>query len=182
MHSHLIALLEAHEPYDDRECHHKEQALEFIRTTPHCASRDTAEGHVTASAWVLSPDLDAVLLMHHKKLDRWLQLGGHVENDASIEEAALREAREESGIEGFEQLGPLFDIDAHVIPARGREMEHTHFDFRFVFQALTSDFIVNNESIDLAWVKLQDMDSGDESISRMARKTIPFLATLKPDN
>ena len=181
MQSHLIALLDAHEPYDEIERHHKEYAIEFIQVTPNCTSRNTAKGHITASAWVLSPDLNAVLLMHHKKLNRWLQLGGHIESDVSVEKAAMREACEESGIEKLEQLSsPLFDIDVHLIPTRKSEAEHLHFDFRFVFRAPTPDFILSKESTDLAWVELKDISSkfNDESILRMARKTISFLASL----
>src|SRR5690606_8015327 len=94
----LIALLERHVPCDDNERRHREQALAFIRETRACTSRATLEGHVTASAWVLSPDLRSTLLTHHRKLDRWFQPGGHVDGDGTLQDEALREAREESGI------------------------------------------------------------------------------------
>ncbi len=175
----LIELLEGHDPFDGTETGHLEHALAFVRRTPACASRATPEGHVTASAWVLSPDLHATLLTHHRKLDRWLQPGGHVEDDATIQQAALREALEESGIDRLALVSDaLFDIDVHLIPARKSEPAHYHYDFRFLIRAGHSLFAAGEESIDLAWVPLGDIIGGeaDESVARMARKTADFLA------
>ncbi len=104
-------------------------------------ARATAEGHVTGSAIVARPDGSAFLLVLHRKLSRWLQPGGHTEQtDASVFDAALREAREETGIPAFESpLGrAVFDVDVHAIPARGAEPEHFHFDVRYLF-ATTRD-------------------------------------------
>lgn len=172
MQSQLIQLLERHRPYDDIERDHLARTLEFVRRTPRCADRATPEGHVTASAWVLSPDAGAALLVHHRKLERWFQPGGHVEDDATIQEAALREAREESGIADLALLDEgIFDVDVHRIPARKGEPDHWHFDLRFLLQARTRAFAVGEESLDLAWRALAELDDADESIRRMARKT-----------
>lgn len=175
----LIELLERHVPFNGTEAGHLEHALAFVNRTPACASRATTEGHVTASAWVLSPDLHATLLTHHRKLDRWLQPGGHVEDDATIQQAALREAREESGIVQLALVSDaLFDIDVHLIPARKSEPAHYHYDLRFLILAGHAVFAAGEESVDLAWVPLGDILGGDvdESVARMARKTADFLA------
>ena len=98
---------------------------DFVSRTPDPFHRDNAEGHLTASAFILSSRGDQVVLMHHRKLDRWLQPGGHGargERDASV--VALREAREETGIEVLrlhnEAPRPV-DVDVHEIPAREGE-------------------------------------------------------------
>ncbi len=175
MQTQLIEMLERHDPFDDLERAHRERALTFIREARACTSRATLEGHVTASAWIVSPDRKSVLLTHHRKLDRWLQLGGHVEGDRAIQQAALREAIEESGIDDIRLVNDaLFDIDVHPIPARGAEPAHFHYDFRFLMQAGRPDFVVGDESINLAWVDIAAITIGeeDDSIVRMAIKTI----------
>ncbi len=98
-------------------------------------ARANPEGHVTGSAVVARTDGSAFLLVLHRKLSRWLQPGGHTEeSDATVFDAALREAREETGIGGFE--APLWrailDVDVHPIPARGRDPAHFHFDVRYL--------------------------------------------------
>ncbi len=174
MQQHLIDLLQRYQPADITERGHRLHALDFIERTPDCANRHTPYGHVTASAWILSPDRRTVLLTHHRKLERWLQPGGHVEHDGSVQAAALREAGEESGIDGLRLLDEaLFDLDVHLIPARKGEPDHFHFDFRFLLQAADTAFRVGEESLDLAWVELERLATGenDESIRRMVRKT-----------
>ncbi len=176
MQDQLIPLLHAHTPWDTAEAAHLKIALDFILSSPLCSSRNNIAGHVTASAWILSPDGRSALLTHHKKLNRWLQLGGHTDDaDTSIQAAATREAREESGMTDLLLLSDrLFDIDVHPIPARGSEPGHYHYDLRFLFQAQHVDFTVSEESHDLAWVALTTLaaDEGNASVSRMARKSL----------
>jgi 8-oxo-dGTP pyrophosphatase MutT (NUDIX family) len=174
----LLELLTSHTPADDTEATHKQRALEFVASTALCTSREALAGHVTASAWILSPERNSTLLTHHKKLNRWLQLGGHVEDDKSIQDAATREAHEESGIDDLYLLDrKLFDIDVHLIPARKGYPDHYHYDFRFVFQANATTFSVSDESHSLAWIAITDITTeiADESIIRMAKKTQAFL-------
>lgn len=181
MQRHLIDLLRNHVPADATEEEHRENTLGFVSRTPNCASRETLEGHVTASAWILSPDLKSFLLTHHKKLGRWFQLGGHVEEDSSIQAAALREAREESGISQMDLLDEaLFDIDVHLIPERKGTPAHYHYDFRFLIIAGDRDFIVGTESNDLAWLDVtKPLESlADDSIVRMQSKTVAVLEKL----
>ena len=174
----LIELLETHHISDELECRHKERTLQFLRDGFACTSRATMSGHIVASAWVLSPDHQSSLLTMHKKLGRWLQLGGHIEDGETVRDAALREVREESGIPDLAFLTEgLLDIDVHSIPANRREPEHLHFDFRFLLHARTPRFRVSDESNKLAWVSFADIESmtTDESIIRMARKARAFL-------
>ncbi len=153
---------------------------EFAAAHADCLLRSCAPGHITASAWILSPDGGSALLTHHRKLGRWLQLGGHVDGEPRIEEAALREAREESGLVAFHwerwhgsDLVPL-DLDVHTIPARGREPEHEHWDVRFLLRALPDQALVQSqESTDLRWFPLAELPrvTTEESVLRLARKT-----------
>ena len=136
-------------------------------------------GHFTASAWLVSQDGARVLLTHHKKLGRWLQLGGHADGDPDLANVALREAEEESGLSGLSIIPEIFDLDAHEIPARGTlgapnyEPAHIHWDVRFVVLARAENFLVSEESLALAWVdiaKLARDASADASLVRMAEK------------
>ena len=134
--------------------------IDFIEHNPDCFERTNLEGHVNGSAWVLSPDEQKVLLTHHKKLNRWLQLGGHSDGDPNTWNVALREATEESGIQGIEfVIKEIFDIDIHTIPENPKknEPEHKHYDVRFLLKAPTEDFIVSEESNSLKWVDKKEL-------------------------
>lgn len=136
-------------------------------------------GHLTSSCWLLNPERDAVLLTHHKKLNRWLQLGGHVDGDANLLRSSLREAEEESGIEGIQALtSQIIDIDIHEIPARKSDLAHYHFDCRFLLVAPTSGYAVSEESHDLRWIPLTEIATfiSEKSILRLAAKADAFLA------
>lgn len=136
--------------------------------------RETLAGHFTGSAWLVSADGHRVLLMHHRKLQRWLQPGGHADGEADLAGVALREAEEETGLTDLEVMPVLFDVDRHVIPARGAEPEHWHYDARYVVVARGSEaFAANEESLGLAWRDIADIavdEASDESLRRMARK------------
>lgn len=128
----LLALLDSHHCEDDREQFAVEAAKEFIKNCDAPFSRDNAVGHVTASAWIVDSALKKVLLHHHRKYGRWLQLGGHVEDGETVIEAAMREAMEESGIASLSLLGGgVFDVDVHGVPGPGGDHDHYHFDIRF---------------------------------------------------
>ncbi|HEX7341672.1 MAG TPA: NUDIX hydrolase [Rhodanobacteraceae bacterium] len=131
-------------------------------------------GHFTGSAWLVSADGRRVLLTHHRKLDRWLQPGGHADGDVDLARVALREADEETGVTELRVEGDIFDIDRHRIPARGHEPEHWHYDVRYVVRAGTDEhFVVSDESHALAWRQVADVANDvtlDASLRRMAHK------------
>lgn len=118
-------------------------------------------GHFTASGFVASPDGSSLLLIHHGKLDRWLQPGGHFETtDTSVEDAARREVLEETNVGGLTRLGStVVRIDAHDIPRRGNEPEHTHFDLGVGFRATTTAIGPIDEVLDARWVRFDDLRS-----------------------
>ncbi len=128
---------------------------------PDPTNRDRFDpGHFTASGFVVSPDGSALLLIHHRRLDRWLQPGGHIDpEDVSPIAAAAREVLEETGI-AAEPIRPnLIDLDIHPIPPRAPEPAHEHFDLRFAFRALDADVIADEEVNDAVWVPWSQIES-----------------------
>ena len=150
----------------------------FVMRHCDCFERSCLQGHVTGSAWIESHDGARFLLTHHRKLGRWLQLGGHSDGDPDTAAVALREATEESGIADL-SLAPVagvvqpLDLDAHEIPARGDEPAHVHYDVRFLVVAPPGATIaVSEESLDLRWFA-SDAPLAvphDESVARLRRK------------
>ena len=147
---------------------------EFASAHTTAAERSLRIGHLTGSAWLTSADGRRVLLTHHRKLDRWLQLGGHADGDVDLARVTLREAEEESGLPGLVVEPEIFDLDRHEIPARGSEAAHWHYDVRYVVRAMAGEaFIVSDESHALAWCDIAALaadETADESLRRMARK------------
>lgn len=155
---------------------------EFVNAYADCFERSLAIGHVTGSAWIVDGTGTRTLLTHHRKLDRWLQLGGHSDGDPDTFAVAMREAREESGLTEFEaaiEIDGIFDLDIHPIPARGDEPEHFHYDVRFALRATgLTDYTVSDESHDLRWVPFDEVETltEEESMLRMVRKWKAVMA------
>jgi 8-oxo-dGTP pyrophosphatase MutT (NUDIX family) len=170
----LLAQLDRYAPIDDNDHRQAARLRAFVLSTPHCFDRRHLEGHVTGSAWLVDAAGERVLLTHHRKLDKWLQLGGHADGDPDVLAVALREAEEESGLKDLAPLGDaILDLDVHPIPARPDEPAHWHYDVRFVVQATGSTaYVVSPESHDLAWRSIADLaeDPSETSLQRMARK------------
>ncbi len=136
-------------------------------------TRERLEGHFTGSAWLVSADGERALLTHHRKLGRWLQLGGHADGDHDLPAVALREADEESGLPGLALASrEIFDLDRHWIPERREVPGHWHYDVRYVVVAGADErFAVSEESLDLAWCLVTDIAlQEDESMQRMAAR------------
>ena len=148
--------------------------IDFLDQQPQPFERSNRAGHFTGSAWLVSADGRRALLTHHRKLDRWLQPGGHADGDTDLARVALREAEEESGLRDLLVEGSIFDLDRHLIPARGDEPAHWHYDVRYVVRAMGSEaFAVSEESHALAWRDIAELASDavlDESVRRMAGK------------
>ena len=150
------------------------QFLALLEAAANPYERACAEGHFTASCWLVDRSGTRVLLTHHRKLERWLQLGGHADGDCDLPRVALHEAQEESGLDGLRVERELFDIDRHWIPARAEVPGHWHYDARYVVRAGADEsYVVSAESHDLAWRQIDRMvgDPGtDASLRRMGTK------------
>ena len=157
----------------------------FATSTSLPWSRATLAGHLTASAWVLDCTHTHTAMIHHRKLGRWLQPGGHIEDeDASWRAAAQREVTEEVGLAEFIALPDaehLFDVDVHPIPARPDVPAHFHYDLRFLFvadvdAALDDELKLNtDEGHDCRWFRLTDLANDpalEPSLRRMVELSI----------
>ena len=159
----VAALVEAFCPDGDGEA---EKSRDLIRMlldhAPHPFSRSTfTTGHITCTAAVLDPARSRVLLIHHRRLDRWLLPGGHVEpEDACIWDAARREAFEETGVLLADSSQPrLVGVDVHGIPPKRGEPLHLHHDLIFAFQALSDHCRATEEVREVLWCPLDDFDA-----------------------
>ena len=170
----LLELLAAHAPYDDDERRALARVTHFVRSYPDCFERSRMDGHVTGSAWVTSPRGDRVVLVHHAKLHRWLQPGGHADGESDVARVALREAEEETGLRSIVLASPaIYDVDVHEIPERKSEPRHFHYDVRFRFFADPDEApIVSAESHDVRWLGVDELaaSSPERSVERMVEK------------
>jgi 8-oxo-dGTP pyrophosphatase MutT (NUDIX family) len=151
---------------------------DFLALTddPLAYSRDRIAGHFTASAWIVNKERTHTLLTLHRKLGRWLQLGGHADGNENLLEVAMQEAREESGLTSLQFVDThIFDLDKHIIPERPHVAEHFHYDVRYLIEAdLQEPLVRSDESISLAWVTFDaviDLIGYNPSILRMLEKT-----------
>ncbi|HXG57400.1 MAG TPA: NUDIX domain-containing protein [Thermoanaerobaculia bacterium] len=175
----LLEMLRGCAPADDREHAHRDAVERLLVSSADPFSRSQYDpGHVTASCFVID-SAGRLLLHHHRRLGRWLQMGGHLEADESPAGAALREAEEESGLHDLELLGGVFDVDVHSIPAGKGEPDHAHFDVRFLGRTGRPGGIVANrtESRELAWFHLRDAVRlmNEEASFRVVRKIQRYL-------
>ncbi|TDB68250.1 NUDIX hydrolase [Arundinibacter roseus] len=171
----LLQLLQNYHPKDENERKMVLETQVFVQQNSLCFERSLPSGHVTASAWVISPDLQQVLLMHHKKLDRWFQPGGHCDGDPDVRRVALKETEEETGAFGQLVGNEIFDVDVHLIPANAKEAAHFHYDIRFLVVAdPATKPAANAESKEVRWVSMSDVPyyNSSESILRMQRKIL----------
>lgn len=174
--SSLLALLQAYHPVYREEQEFKHQIVDFVLAYQDCFERTLSIGHITASAWLLNKQGTHALLMHHSKLDRWFQLGGHCDGDSDVLAVAMNEAQEESGINGIVAISAdIFDIDVHLIPANSREVAHYHYDIRFLLQVVSDELIArNHESKQLLWIEkgTDALPTQSPSVVRMFHKWV----------
>lgn len=177
----LLRDLEAFEPPDEESKALLQTMLAFVRSAPDPLSRTSSTSHVTASAVIARPDGGAFLLIRHRKLEKWLQPGGHVDpQDASVFETALRESREETGVADLEPAlgGRIFDVDVHRIPARGDQPGHVHYDVRHLLVSRAEAGTGQPEEVDgVAWCTLEEAIAKgvDGSLERSLRRASELL-------
>ena len=180
---HRESLLQALKRYEARYPQDRARSsaiAAFVRRQEDCFLRSCLEGHITASAWVLSPEGRRFLLVHHKKLGAWLQPGGHADGEPDTLTVALNESREESGLDAFEVVveerdGPVLplDVDVHTIPEYGDVPEHLHYDIRYLLRASKEGPLsVSEESHDVRWFSWGEAEAvlEEESLRRMAER------------
>jgi 8-oxo-dGTP pyrophosphatase MutT (NUDIX family) len=165
---------------DPRLAAERQRVLDFVDAYPDALLRSCAPGHLTGSALVVDPQSERFLLLHHTKLRRWLQPGGHADGDGNLAAVARREATEETGIEGLRVVVPAIDVDVHLVEPP-REAPHHHYDVRFLVVAPPGATAVgNHESTALRWVTVDDLASldCDPGIHRLATTALATLHNL----
>jgi len=175
-----VSQLQTHPAIDEFEAAHLTHALDFVRRYPDNFWRRTNQsGHITASAFVVNKEHSHALMLHHATLHKWLQPGGHIDdNDLDPAAAARRETLEETGATIVGGSSKLFDIDVHAIPARNKlgtlEPAHLHYDLRYLLVAAAVDITISDESSGFRWVEISMLASGnvESGIARMARKLL----------
>ncbi len=158
----------------------RDRMLALLDGTPDCFQRTSFPAHFTGSGFVVNADGSRALLHHHRKLDRWLQFGGHCDGDEDVLRVARREALEESGVQGLIVASERpFDLDIHEIPAHSGDPAHFHYDVRFMLIAPESAApVLSDESREFRWFapgELADLPL-DESLRRMIRKWQSIVA------
>lgn len=159
----------------------RDEVLEALRVHDTPLVRTGRPGHLTGSAFVVDPDTGKVLVMFHRKLQRWLQPGGHADGDANLAAVALREATEETGIDGLTVVVPAVDVDVHLV-APPTEDPHLHYDVRFLVLAPPgARATANDESEGLRWVHPDELpglgaDDGLLRLAAAARRRLGELA------
>jgi 8-oxo-dGTP pyrophosphatase MutT (NUDIX family) len=166
----VVAALETFDAPDLAQAAVRQRILDFVAAHPDALHRSCHEGHLTASALVVDPSTEQVLVLFHTKLQKWLQPGGHVDGDSDLAAGALREATEETGIAGLQVLVPPVDLDIHEVrpPA---EHPHLHLDVRFAVVAPPGASPVgNHESQALRWVGVDELPGlgADPGLVRLA--------------
>jgi 8-oxo-dGTP pyrophosphatase MutT (NUDIX family) len=175
-HEMLRAELATYVPADDFEAAHRDSIAALLEAGEEVLGRGHfAPGHITASCFILDEESGRLLLHHHRRLDRWLQMGGHLEPGETAMQAALREGAEESGLSDLSLVFErIFDLDVHAIPAAKGEPDHRHFDVRYLARTATprAISIAPSESIRLDWIPLDRAEGlmNEEASSRVIRK------------
>ncbi len=171
--SYWIEKLEGYLPINEIEKSYLPRFTSLLSKYENCFERSLLTGHITGSAFIVDESKNHVLLMHHTKLEKWLQPGGHCDGNKNIFEVARKEVFEETGISINQSSAPIFDADIHQIPQRKEIAAHNHYDIRFLFIVPdNTPFIQNSESLALKWIKIDEIThyTQEESILRMIRK------------
>ena len=177
LHAEAVATLGAWRPALASQESLRQAFLGFLAAREDSCRRSCAAGHLTASAVVLDHTGTRVLLTLHPRVGRWLQLGGHCEPaDASLADAALREATEESGMAGLRIVPEPVHLDVHPITC-SLGVPTRHFDVRFAVHAPAGASPVrSDESDDLRWWPVDALPAGSEDLADLVKAAVPVGA------
>ena len=152
VHADATAVLATWDAPDAGQAAIREALLAYLARVPDACARSCASGHLTASALVVDDAGEHALLTLHPRVGRWVQLGGHIEGeDTTLAGAALREATEESGIEGLRISAAPIHLDVHPITC-SLGVPTRHLDVRYLVRAPAgAQAHRSEESVALRW-------------------------------
>jgi 8-oxo-dGTP pyrophosphatase MutT (NUDIX family) len=173
LHSSVVDTLTSWQPADPAHDAMRHAVLAFVLARPDACQRACVPGHITASALVLDHTGRNAALTLHPRLGRWVQLGGHCEDaDTDIAAAALREATEESGIDGLRIDPGLAALHVHALTC-SLGVPTRHLDMQFIAHAPPgAELVCSDESVDLRWWPLDDMPQGDYGLTQLASAAV----------
>jgi len=174
LHDDALTVLRSWLPPDRRQTDLRREYVDHLTAHADAMSRACHPAHLTAGALVLSADHGSVLLTLHAKARRWFHLGGHCEpQDDTIKGAALREATEESGIDGLVLDPEPLHLDAHLVGFCGGHERVRHLDVRFLAVAPTGALpAVSEESLDVRWWPVDALPTEDDDITEMVERGV----------
>lgn len=180
--SQIKAILDAHQTTDEKEQQDIILIKQLIQAHPNIINMNCEVGHLTASAIIVDITSNKTLLHFHKRLNRWLQVGGHADYETDFSQVALREAQEETGLSDLayypvdSPVVPL-DFDVHTFPQRNAIPEHLHLDFRYVLTTSQPNALApaDGESVQFKWLTFDEalslIGEEDYALRRAIQKT-----------
>ena len=177
----LITQLEQYRPCDKTEMAHYDAILKLLRSHPAAFDRQSYQpGHITGSTWIAAEETGQVALIFHRRLNRWLQPGGHAEpGEIDGVSTALREATEELGLVIEPARASLFDLDVHRIPATATQPEHLHFDLRYLCRTQQQPLDSGSDAAAARWFTAAELAAIelDQSMRRMLDKGLKMIGS-----
>jgi 8-oxo-dGTP pyrophosphatase MutT (NUDIX family) len=177
----LITQLEQYQPWDATESAHQAAILELLRSNSAAFDRHAYQpGHITGSTWILAEETEQVALIFHRRINRWLQPGGHAEpGENNGVSTALREAAEELGLMIDPARASLFDLDVHRIPATATQPEHSHFDLRYLCRIEHQPLDSGSDAAAARWFTVAELEAIalDQSMKRMLDKGLKAIGS-----
>jgi len=157
--------IENYEPYNQQEAGDKKAMLKFMDKFDDVLTRENEFGHFTASAWVVNKNRTKVLMIYHNIYNTWAWTGGHADGETDLLEVAIKEAKEETGIEKVSALSDEI-LSLEVIGIRGHEKKgkwvssHVHLNLSYLLEADENEElkIKEDENSGVKWVKIEDID------------------------
>ncbi|MBE6715718.1 MAG: NUDIX domain-containing protein [Ruminococcaceae bacterium] len=160
----ILSQLKRFCPSDEKEAKDTELLMSLIKKDPSCFSREREEGHVTASAWIVNPEKTRVLFCYHKLYDSWSWVGGHADGEKDLRAVALKEAKEETGIENFTVSRDILSVE--LLPVKGHIKKgkyvpsHLHYNATYLLEASENEPLKINpdENTGLMWIDIKDIE------------------------
>ena len=161
-----IELIKRYSPYDEQEKKDKEVILDCIDTFKDILTRDNKIAHITSSAFILNKAKDKVLMIHHNIYNSWSWTGGHADGEKDLLAVAIREGKEETGVENIKALNSdIFSLE--ILPVlghvrRGKYVSaHLHLSIAYLVEADEKEALIvkEDENSDVKWIPIEEVNS-----------------------